>query len=270
MIVNVTTVLLLLPFTGLLARLIVRLVGEGPRPEGSGELAVELNPVLLDMPPLAIDAARRELFELGKRVGDLLDAAVPAILDGRNDAVDTWAMEEQRINRHHAAIVDFLEQVLLLDRAPDISRSAIDLVEAADYLEAIADLVDKEMIPLYRRHLERGTEIDPQARERLRALADAVGQELRRALRAVSASDQTLARSVLDSKSQVRSLERAAVEFQIESQTADGAQRLLPNALERELTESIRRTYSLVRRFVRVGTGLPRIDTEESTEREGA
>jgi phosphate:Na+ symporter len=156
--------------------------------------------------------------------------------------------------------------VLQPELPPDICRTAVDLVEAADYLEAIGDLVDKEMVPLYRRHLERGTQIDTQARERLRALAEAVGQELRRALRAVADADQALARSVLDAKSQVRSLERAAIEFQVDSLPADGPRRLLPNALERELAESIRRTYSLVRRFVRVGTGLPRIDMEEGVE----
>ena len=41
-------------------------------------------------------------------------------------------------------------------------------------LEAIADLVDKEMIPLHQRHVERGTETDEQSRERLRALSEAV------------------------------------------------------------------------------------------------
>ena len=77
---------------------------------------------------------------------------------------------------------------------------------------------------------------------------------------------QALARSVLDTKSQVRSLERASIEFQLDALPADGPQRLLPNALERELAESIRRTYSLVRRLARVGTGLPRIDADEGVE----
>ena len=74
---------------------------------------------------------------------------------------------------------------------------------------------------------------------------------------------RALARSVRDTKSQARTLERAAIEFQLDALTADGPQRLLPNALERELAESIRRAYSLVRRLVRVGTGLPRIDADE-------
>ena len=263
LIVNLSTVLILLPFTNLMAALIVRVVGQGSQPQGEEAMAPALNPVLFEMPPLAIDAARREVHHLGERVSDLFEAAVPAILDGQHASIDPLHAREQLIDRHHAAIVGFIEKVLQPELAPDICRTAVNLVEAADYLESIGDLVDKEMIPLYRRHVERGTEMSPQARERLRALAEAVGQELRRALRAVADADHALALSVLDTKSQVRSLERAVVEFQVESQPIDGPQRMLPSALERELTESLRRVYSLVRRFVCVGTGLLRSDMEK-------
>jgi Na+/phosphate symporter len=245
-----------------MARLIVRVIGEGPRAEESEALAADLNPVLLGMPPMAIDAARRELVQLGGRVGDLLDAAVPAILEGRSSGIEQRHAEEQLIDRHHAAIVGFLEQVLHAERSPDISRSAVDLIEAADYLEAIADLVDKEMIPLYQRHAGRGTETDPQYRERLRLLAGAVRQEFRRALQAVGSEDQELARAVIGAKSELRGLERAVIDFQLDSDPDDGQRRLRPNALERELAESLRRSYSLIRRFVRVGTGLLRAERD--------
>jgi phosphate:Na+ symporter len=267
MIVNVTTVLLLLPFTNLLAKLIVRVIGEGKPPERSDELAPDFNPVLLDMPPLALDAARRELLQLGERVGNLLDAAVPAILDGRDAEIKALHGDEQIIDRHHAAIVGFIEQVLHAERAPDICRGAIDLAEAADYLEAIADLVDKEMIPLHQRHTERGTETDPQSRERLRALSEAVRHEFRRALQAVGAEDQMLAGAVINAKSHVRGLERAAIDFLIDPNSDDGLRRMRPSALERELAESLRRSYSLIRRFVRVGTGLQRPGMEDAAAR---
>lgn len=258
MIVNVSTVLILLPFTNLLAALIVRLVGEGPQEQAREALAPALNPVLLEMPPMAVDAARLEVIHLGERVGKLLNSAVPAILDGRAAALDELHAEERLIDEHHAEITVFIEKLLQPELAPDVCRTAVDLVEAADYLESIGDLVDKEMIPLHRRQLERGIETDPQTRERLGALAEAVGHEFRRALQAVAESDQALARSVLSAKSQVRGLERAAVEAQISTGPDEGAARLLPGAFERELSESLRRTYSLIRRFVRVGAGVHR------------
>lgn len=259
MIVNLSTVLILLPFTNLLAALIVRVVGNGPQPQGRDALAPALNPVLLEMPPMAIDAVRQEVVHLGERVSECLNLAVPAILDGRLASIEALQAQEQLINEHYAEITDFVEKLLQPELSPDICRTAVDLAEAADYLESIGDLIDKEMIPLYRRQSERGAETDPQTRERLGALSEAVGHVLKQALQAVAEGDPTLARSVLNTKSQVRSLERAAVEAQTFTQADEGTQRLLPGALERELSESLRRTYSLIRRFARAGTGGQRM-----------
>jgi hypothetical protein len=73
-----------------------------------------------------------------------------------------------------------------------------------------------------------------------------------------------LAQAVLETKPQVRSLERAAIEFQLEPRTSDAPQLQLPTALERALTESLRRAYSLTRRFVRVGAGLVHMPAQDA------
>jgi phosphate:Na+ symporter len=264
MIVNLATVLLLLPFTNLMASVIVRVFGEESKADEADELAPALNPVLFEVPPLAVDAARREVCHLGERVALQVEAVLPAILEARHSVFDAAHANEKLIDAHHAQIVGFVEKLLQPESPSDVCRTAIDLVEAADYLESIGDLIDKEMIPLCRRHAERGTPIGPQARQHLGELAAAVSAELRRALRAVADADQSLGRDVLDSKPRMRVLERSAIEFQIEPQLSDDPQRLLPNALERELTESLRRIYSLVRRFVRAGTDLLRTGVDGS------
>lgn len=266
LIVNLSTMLLLLPFTHQMAALIVRIFGAEPKAEQADALAPALNAVLFEVPPLALDAARREVRRLGERVAEQLEAVVPAILEQRHAAFDAAHANERLIDAHHAEIAGFVERLLQPGTPRDVCRTAIDLVEAADYLESIADLIDKEMIPFGLRHAERATPIGPQPREHLRALAAAIGGELRRALHAVAEADPSLARAVLDAKPQVRSLERAAVYFQIEPDLSDDAPRMLPTAFERELAESLRRIYSLIRRCVRAGTGPQRdsVDDRES------
>ncbi len=259
LIVNLSMVLLLLPFTRQLAALIVRIFGEGPVPRDADDPAPALNDVLLQAPPLAIDAMRREVQHLGERVAARFDAALPAILDARPAALDAMHAERALIGRHHAAIIGFAQKLLQPELARDIGLAAVDLVEAADHLESISDLVDRDMIARYRS--DDGAALTAQARRQLRTLGKVVGQELQRAVRAVADADPVLAGAVLEAKPQVRNLERAAVERQIDAPSADGAQRALPTALERDLTEALRRAYSLVRRFVRVGTGLLRVDT---------
>lgn len=269
LIVNLSTVLLLLPFTNLLAALIVRVCGDEPVPREADDPAPALNKVLFEIPPLAVDSARHEVVRLGERVADQLDEAVRAVLVDDTAAFDVLHSNEARIDHHHGAIVAFLEKLLQPELPGDVTRSAIELVEAADYLEAIGDLVDKEMIPLYLRHAARETRISDEARTRLQALATAVSQELRHALRAVADADPARALSVLEAKAAVRRLERTSFDVERDALTAETLRHLLPNALERELTESLRRVFSLVRRFVRVGTGLLRTGMSAEGVQEG-
>ena len=92
LIVNLSTVLILLPFINLLAALIVRVTGQPAAPQ-EDDLAPALNTVLFEMPPMAVDAARREVLHLGERVADQLDAALPAILDDKDAAIDALHAE---------------------------------------------------------------------------------------------------------------------------------------------------------------------------------
>jgi phosphate:Na+ symporter len=267
-IINVVTVLLLLPFINVMAALIVRIVGEGPKPSEQARVAAALNPVLYEMPPLAIDAVRQELRALGERVREQLDLAMATILAGQEIAVGPLQAREELIDRHHAEIVHYLKNLLQQQLATDTGMTAVDLVEAADYLESLGDLVEKELVPLHERQRASAGASSPEAIARLGAFATAVSGELQRALEAVQAGDPVMARSVLDTKPVLRRLEREVRDFEYAPVDAEGRPRTERTSLDREITETLRRAYSLVRRLVTVGTGLLRVDMDEAREGE--
>jgi phosphate:Na+ symporter len=254
-IINVATVLLLLPFINVLAALIVRIVGDGPRPREPEQVATALNAVLYEMPPLALDAVRRELAALGQRVREQLDLAMAAILAGKDIAVGPLQSREHLIDRHHAEIVHYVQHLLQQELAADTGMAVVDLVEAADYLESLGDLVEKELVPLYERQRAADTAASPDSMARLAEFATAVSGELQRALDAVENADHAMARRVLDAKPELRRLERAL---------RDADPRVERAASEREIAETLRRAYSLVRRLVTVGTGLLRADMDRA------
>jgi phosphate:Na+ symporter len=257
-IINVATVILLLPFVNVMASLIVRIVGDGPQPGKPESVAAALNPVLYEMPPLAMDAVRHELGALGRRVREQLDFAMAAILDRTEIAAAPLQAREQLIDRHHDEIVHYVQHLLQQELAADTGMAAVDLVEAADYLESLGDLVHKELAPAYERHLTAGSARSDEASAQLAAFAGAVSGELQRALEAVQAEDSALARRLLDSKPELRRLERAILDAGYAEVAADAQTRDQRAVVEREVTETLRRAYSLVRRFVTVGTGLLR------------
>jgi phosphate:Na+ symporter len=261
-IINVTTVLLLLPFVHVLAALIVRVVGEGPTPKDQEQVAVALNPVLYKIPPLALDAVRQELRRMGEVVRGQLDLVVAAILVGKPIDIRAAQERERLIDRHHAELVRYLEHLLQKEFARDTGLASIDLAEVADYLEALGDLVERELIPLYERHRARGAALSPDSVERIQAFASSVSEELHRALNAVADGDQALAQALLDSKPEIRRRERAIFDSALATGDAPAAIRVSRSPLERELAEALRRAYSLVRRLVRTGTGLLRATSE--------
>jgi phosphate:Na+ symporter len=256
-IVNVATVILLLPFVNVMASLIVRIVGDGPKTTEPERVAPALNPVLYEMPPLAMDAMRQELGALGRRVRGQLDLAVAAVIEGK--AIPAGSLQERKrlIERHHDEIVRYVQPLLQQELAPDTGMAVVDLVEAADYLASLGDLVHSELAPLHERHRAADDASHAEASARLAAFANAVSGELQRALEAVQAADAGLARQMLDAKPELRRLEREVRDALY--MPADGATSSTERtAFEREMTETLRRAYSLVRRFVTVGTGLLR------------
>jgi Na+/phosphate symporter len=248
-----------------LAAFIVRVVGDGKKPGKAEQVAPALNPALHEMPPLAIAALRRELRMMGDRVREQLDLVIQATLAGKT--IDTGLVQEreQLIDRHHAEIIHFAGQLLQVESAVDIRMAAVNLVEAADYLESLADLIEKELLPLYERQRASGISLSPGSGERLRAFAVAVSAALDRSLKAVEDADEALAGEILDAKPELRRLERAVLDLEAFPNDGDSRPRIARAPLERELAESLRRTYSLVRRFVRVGTGLLRTEMDRET-----
>ena len=146
LIVNLSTALILLPFVNLPAALIVPMTGQPPAAKEE-DLAPALNTVLFEIPRMAVDAVRRELLHLGERVADQLDDAVRVILDDQPAMIDALHEREVLVDRHYASIVGFVEQLLQPELPANVIKTAVELVEAADYLESIGDLGDKEMIP---------------------------------------------------------------------------------------------------------------------------
>jgi hypothetical protein len=74
---------------------------------------------------------RVELLHLGERVADQLDDAVRVILDGQPAAIDA-PHENERDRPALRPIVGFVEQLLRPELPADVTRTAIELVEATD------------------------------------------------------------------------------------------------------------------------------------------
>lgn len=265
-IINLTTVLIVLPFTGALAWAVIRISGPGRKRDEDENPAPDLNTILLEQPTLAVDATRREVVHLGERVAAHLENSMVAIIDGGEARLQGLRQEDDRIDRHHEALVEYVERILQPELPAQTGMEAMHLLEAADYLESMGDVIDKDMIPLGLRRVEQDFVISEETKTRLHALCQAVVQVLRDGIAAIAENDAESAAQVVASKPDIRALERQVIEHQFRRLQADAAKRVTAYTIERDLTEALRRIYSLTRRSTRAGCGIIRRYEEVQAE----
>jgi hypothetical protein len=90
---NLVNALLFVPFTTQFAALFTRMLPDRPEVEEVAIQAKYLDRELLRTPSLALDRARLEMLRMANRIHVMLDAILPAVLDGRrSDLSDARAL----------------------------------------------------------------------------------------------------------------------------------------------------------------------------------
>jgi phosphate:Na+ symporter len=118
---NVLGVVILLPLMGPFVRWIERMV-----PEVTPELARHLDPMVLHVPPVAVEAARRVLLELEGRV---LERQV-AMLRGERGA---WAQDDE-VSQGWRAVRVFLEKIHTREASAQAHEQHVAALHALDHV----------------------------------------------------------------------------------------------------------------------------------------
>ncbi|MGV1004476.1 MAG: Na/Pi cotransporter family protein [Candidatus Nanopelagicales bacterium] len=181
---NTSYALFLVWFLGPIARLLERLIPDRPVPSPPGAPR-HLDDALLPTPWAALEAAREEVGVLGAEVTTLTDQAMPVLRAENTDPADALAAAETAIDNRYRHIVAFLREVINRDPGPDQSREAAALMDVADELEGIADLLELNVATLARERIARGQEFGSTELAVLEPIAEAVGAHLRIAVAGV-------------------------------------------------------------------------------------
>ena len=146
---NVANTILFLPFAGLLAKLVEKLVPVK-------ELTIEekavakfmpryLDEGMLDTPPLALSMVRRETRRMGEVVEEML-AAVPAtVFTGDLDKMAVIRDQDDQVDALYAAINSYLTKVTRRDLLESTSNEAMLLTTTTTEIENIGDIIEIHM-----------------------------------------------------------------------------------------------------------------------------
>ena len=248
---NVGIALLFLPLAPLFARFCEWVVPDRPMAEPTVIQPKYLDKELLSTPPLALDRARREVGRLGDRVEEMLDAALPAVTAGTEEELRDLAELDGDIDILHGHIVEYLGQISLGELSSEESHEVMELLQVANHLEQIGDIIETNLVTTGRRRIEEGVVVSKATLEVIQRYFDEVSQAFKASVSSVREQDRKAARRVKRMKKDMAALAEETARYELGRLVADEPNRLQTFTREMEMIETLSRIYRMCRKIAR-------------------
>ena len=203
-----------LPWIAGYAKLIVRLLPQ--RDEGVEPGApLYLDPALRETPSLALGAATREALRMADTLEAMLTGLRTAISAPSRGGIESVKQLDDVLDRLNSAIKAYVISI-----APTIAPAVLEPADAerlaqvlafATNLEHAGDLVDRNLLSVAKRRLQRGVAFSAEGQADLERLTERVSANVRVAASVFIGGDEAAARRLVAEKEAFRTLESDAV-----------------------------------------------------------
>lgn len=248
---NVINALLFLGFTKQIAQVAKWLIPDRVTPVEPAFAPKHLDPKFLDVPAIAIDAARLEILRLGTLVRHILAEAIPTVTTGSPLDIDRLRVLDRPIDLLHREIVGYMRKISIASLPADQSDRFMGLIRISNDLEHIGDLVATGMVTSARKRIEEDVNISPATASVIASLHKEVVDALDGVLMALENQDTDRAGQVREMKSGFSALIEEIARHEVERLRTDEPKRLHTYAREIELTETLDDIFKIIRRIAK-------------------
>jgi phosphate:Na+ symporter len=211
---NVAVALAFLPWIRGYAKLIVRLLPQ--RQEGVEPGApLYLEPTLRETPAMALGAATREALRMADTLEAMLIGLRTAIAMPSRAGIEAIRPLDDVLDRLNTAIKAYaisIAPAIAPEQLRPVDQERLAQVLAfATNMEHAGDLVDRNLLSIARRRLQRGVSFSPEGEADLLGLVDRVTANVRLAASLFVSGDESAARRLVAEKEAFRTVESDAV-----------------------------------------------------------
>lgn len=191
----VITAILTVPAIPWLEKLCCALV-----PEKQTKLAAAKYLVLgaTDYPEVLLGSARREISRMARFVEEMFNKVGDALFRGDESAIPFIRERDTKVDGLNIELTKHLINVLRRDLDENLFVEVTSLMFVVSHLEAIGDIIDKNLVPLARKILRPdASQFSEEGRLELESLHMAVGEQLSHAVIAITAKENSIAERVV-------------------------------------------------------------------------
>ncbi len=242
----VANMVIFLPFSGLLARLVRVLVPERETAETVIVQPKFLDKELMRVPSLALERARLELGHMAELVDQMLED-VPAAFQNR---------DFREVSQHHDQVVVLREEVLHYlqqvgrENLTDIESDELaQLVSATSEIESISAVIGREFVHLGEIFKRENLTASDTTGTLIGKHYEATREAARAGLRAIVEKDERAAQDVVARRDELWKLGSELLQQQAARLAQDDPQRLLKHRVQVDLLDKMRRIYGVAERM---------------------
>ncbi|WP_206078369.1 Na/Pi cotransporter family protein [Poseidonocella sp. HB161398] len=236
---NAALLLAAWPLSGAIAAMAARIVPDAPRPPE--ERPLYLAEDLLGSPVMALAGATREVL----RIGDLAERMLAVTMESlrRRDParLEEVRVLEKRIDHLQQEVKLYLARLLGRGMSDAESRRAIAIIDYAINLEHVGDIIEKGLAALVAKRARESVHFSEDGYGEIMALFTLTIDNLRSAQTVFSTGDLELARQMVETKVEVRRLERSSAERHIDRLRAGQRESLESSSLHLDLLRDLKR-----------------------------
>ena len=249
---NVTNTVIFIWFTAQIARFVEWLVPDRPlEEEGIIIRAKYLDDELLATPSLALERVRLEIEHMGQQVHEMLVQIMPAIIGGDRTSLQAVRDMDERVDALQAQIIGYLGKISRLQLTEGQNREFLRLMEAANNLENIGDIVETNLVDLGLSRIDQRVSISPPTQQVLRGFHRVVVAAVEAAIEAVAENNPETAASVTRMKDEITRIANSTAIHQARRLVADEPHRIEAYTIEIDIAEKLQRIYYFAKRMAK-------------------
>lgn len=205
---NLGLALLILPVTGLVARLAEKLMQPTPVAAAALGTLTALDPAALATPERALSCAAREILRMGEMVEAMLRSTIRLYANWDDDAASAITGNQTAVRKMHFNIKLYLAGLNRGELTEQSRRKSMELATLAAHLEAAGEFLEGNMMGLARRLDTDGLAFSTTGWREICDLHDRVLANVQLALNIMMTQNPDDARELVAEKDHIRAIEQ--------------------------------------------------------------
>jgi len=181
-VINLVLMIIVLPFSPQVARLVDWMMGKSPEPEKLTFATLYLDEGTISTPSLALNLAKQEILRMGKIVQSMLSRIISPFIDKNPDPLDSIYTNEREVNFLRDHIKDYLLKINKEAISSKRVNESFQMLYSMNEFEKIADVISGSLANRAEKWVLREYEFSADGKKELIAFHQKIEKQFKRSM----------------------------------------------------------------------------------------